>query len=444
MKYSKTLGSVALSALLLMGMTGCDDNDTIVAEAPVVEAPVEEVATISPYQRIAVIPGTWDNVAGIADKIAQYVTLTDEDAVLGFESKGWLIGGAKTANNGGGETYEYTDLLPIPAMGVTDNTGKSRVIEFCNGKYASMAMGTGLNHGPALPCEVSVHSDGQNVYIDMLDADAIFSIFFHDITDDGTLKQIAADVKSELRAMVLAALDDSTVVAANDPVVDPSITAEAPKLTAVVDYTESTEALGPKFSASDISDSVSYRDPYIVYKYTGNRVFTQADAKALAADIIAALGTDENTADKTPGLEGLSVKSAWRSGRPDPLGIPGVFIAEACSPKYASKATKLGNEYITALPCEISVYVDDTADDYDASAGITKATGSTLSISFLNPNFMFGTMFEGAVANALTNGTIDKTGAIEYSTLADVVFGDLRMVVDHAVQASTLDLTISE
>jgi uncharacterized protein (DUF302 family) len=458
MKYSKTLGSVALSTLLLLGMTGCSDNDTIVAEAPVVEAPVVEapvevVETISPYQRVAVISGGWDKVNAIADKIAQYVTLTDEDAVLGFESKGWLIGGAKTANNGGGETYEFTDLLPIPAMGVTDNTGKSRVIEFCNGKYASMAMGTGLRHGPALPCEVSVHSDGTNVYIDMLDADAIFSIFFHDITDDGTLKQIAADVKYELRTMVLAALNDSTIVAANDPVVDPSITAEAPKLTAAVEHTESTEALGPKFSASDISDSVSYRDPYIVYKYTGNRVFEQADAKALAADIIAAMnhgsvdaGANGGflTAEDTDGLEGLSVGSLWRSGRPDPLGIPGVFIAEACSPKYASKATTLGNEYITALPCEISVYVDDTADDYDASAGITKATGSTLSISFLNPNFMFGTMFEGAVANALTNGTIDKPGAIEYSTLADVVFGDLRMIVDHAVQGSTLDLTISK
>ncbi len=451
MKYSKTLGSVALSALLLLGMGGCSDNDTTVVETPVAEAPVApiepeapEIPTISPYQRVAVISGTWDDVPGIADKIAQYVTLTDEDAVLGFDSGGWLIGGAKTANNGGSETYEYTDLLPIPAMGVAGNTDKSRVIEFCNGKYASMAMGTGLRHGPALPCEVSVHSDGTNIYIDMLDADAIFSIFFHDITDDGTLEQIASDVKRELRAMVLAALDDSATVAAN-ATADGVIITTDPKLTTAVTYTESTEALGPKFSATDISDSVSYRDPYIVYKYTSaGKVFTQTDAKALAADIISALGTDASTADKTPGLEGLSVNSAWRSGREAPLGIPGVFIAEACSPKYAKKATALGNEYITALPCEISVYVDDTADDYDASAGITKATGSTLSISFLNPNFMFGTMFEGAVANALTNGTIDKTGAIEYSTLADVVFGDLRMVVDHAVQGSDLGLTISE
>ena len=437
MKYSKTLGSVALSTLLLLGMTGCDDNDTIVAEAPVVEAPVEVVETISPYQRVAVIAGGWDKVNGIADKIAQYVTLTDEDAELGFDSGGWLIGGAKTANNGGGETYEFSDLLPIPAMGVTDNTGKSRVIEFCNGKYAGMAMGTGLRHGPALPCEVSVHSDGTNIYIDMLDADAIFSIFFHDITDDGTLKQVAADVKSELRTMVLAALDDSATVAAN-ATADGVIITTDPQLTTAVTYTESTEALGPKFSATDISDSVSYRDPYIVYRYTSPGVkFTKADASALAKDIIAALGTDDNTADKTLGLEGLSANSAWRSGREAPLGIPGIFVAEACSPKYASKATKLGNQYITALPCEISVYVDDTADDYIKTDGtLPSGEGSVLSISFLNPNFMFGTMFEGAVANALADGTIDKPDAIEYSTLADVVFGDLRMIVDHAVQDS--------
>ena len=436
MNYSKTLGSVALSALLLLGMTGCDNNNNTSVDT---NDSVGVVETISPYQRVAVISGTWADVPGIADKIAQYVTLTDEDAVLGFDSGGWLIGGAKTSNNGGGEVYEYADLLPIPAMGVAGNTDKSRVIEFCNGKYAGMAMGTGLRHGPALPCEVSVHSDGTNIYIDMLDADAIFSIFFHDITDDGTLQDVASKVKSELRTMVLAALDDSTTVAANDPVVDPSITAEAPKLTAAVAYTPSTESLGPKFSASDISDSVSYRDPYIVYKYTSPGItFTQADAKNLAKDIIAALGTDANTADKTLGLEGLSAESAWRSGRVDPLGIPGIFVAEACSPKYAKKATTLGNQYITALPCEISVYVDDTAADYTNTDGkLNTGTGSTIAISFLNPNFMFGTMFEGAVENALANETIDKTGAIEYSTLADVVFADLRMIVDNAVQDST-------
>jgi uncharacterized protein (DUF302 family) len=404
-------------------MAGCGDdttNNTYITDT------CEEVGeTISPYQRVAVIAGTWDDVPDIADKIAQYVTLTDEDTVLGFTSGGWIIGGAKTANNGGSEIYEFKDLLPIPANGLVSSPGKSRVIEFCNGKYAGMAMATGLRHGPALPCEVSVHSDGTNIYIDMLDADAIFSIFFQDISDpDGLLKQVASDVKSELRTMVLAALDDATVVAASNADLNTSIIAEAANLTDTVVYVESTDALGPKFSASDLSESISYRDPYIVYKYnSGTTVFTKTDASNLAKDIITALGTDTNTADKTTGLQGLSAGSAWRSGREAPLAIPGIFVAEACSPKYAAKATALGNEYITALPCEIAVYVDDMDD-----------TNQTIAISFLNPNFMFGTMFEGAIPAALGDGTIDKAGAIEYSTLADVVFADLRMIVDRAIQ----------
>lgn len=429
MKYSKTLSSVALSALLLLGVSGCNSSDNPVAVADDPAPAAEE--TISPYERVAVIQGNWADVNGIADKIAQYVTLTDEDTDLGFDSGGWLIAGAKTANNGGTETYETTDLLPIPAMGVASDLTpaiekKSRVIEFCNGKYAKMAMGTGLRHGPALPCEVSVHSDGENIFIDMLDADAIFSIFFHDITDDGTLKDVASKVKNELRTMVLAALDDSVTVAGNVPVDDVTITATEPiDGGAVVAYEESTEALGPKFSNTDISDSVSYRDPYIVFKYVNGTnaggTFTKDDAKNLAKDIIATLGTDAATADTN--VPGLSAGSAWRSARPEPLEIPGVFTAEACSPKYAKKATTLGNEYLTALPCEITVYVDDEDD-----------SNQTLAISFLNPNFMFGTMFDGAVDNALANGTIDKDGAIEYSTLADVVFADLRMIVDSAVQ----------
>ena len=91
MNYSKTLGSVALSALLLLGMTGCDNNNNTSVDT---NDSVGVVETISPYQRVAVISGTWADVPGIADKIAQYVTLTDEDAVLGFDSGGWLIGGA--------------------------------------------------------------------------------------------------------------------------------------------------------------------------------------------------------------------------------------------------------------------------------------------------------------------------------------------------------------
>ena len=123
-----------------------------------------------------------------------------------------MIAGANTGATPP-ETYEPTDLLPIPGMGVAGSTGTSRVIEFCNKAYALEAVGTGWFHSSALPCEVSVHSDGTNVYIDMLDAEAIFNIFFTDAEGtDAEMEEFAAmasAVKSELRTMIKAGLEDT-------------------------------------------------------------------------------------------------------------------------------------------------------------------------------------------------------------------------------------------
>ena len=430
--HTKLLGSAALSSLLLLGFAGCGDDDTVAAV--VAATPAE---TITPYTRVAVIPGGWADVDAIALKVSDYVIYTDEsnitdNGVLDLPTN-WVIAGA---NLGGGEADDdLLDLLPIPGMGVDGNTGTSRVIEFCNKAYALQAVGTGRFHGSALPCEVSVHSDGTNVYIDMLDAEAIFNIFFTDATDNFTAEQnaafaeMAAAVKSELRQMIKAGLEDDAGVTVTPPVA----------------YEESTLEMGPQFTQSQIENDIAFRSPYIVYKYTGtgsgpNNTFLKGtDDKLLAEVIIDVLGTDAFTADKSPGLKGLSALSAWRSGRPDPIAIPNVQVVEACSPKYAKKATYLGNEYITALPCEFTVYVDETDD-----------TNNTIAISFLNPNFMFGTMFEGAVSEAYMNDRLTKAEVIEYSTLADVVFGDLRMIVDSAVKDNGnvavhgLGLTITE
>jgi len=425
--YTKLLGSVALSTLLAAGFAGCgsESSSEVVAAAPA-------ETTFSPYQRVAVVSGTWADVPAIAEKIAQYVVYTNEAAVLGLPTN-WVIAGANGGVDGlsGPETYEPTDLLPIPGMGVAGSTGTSRVIEFCNKAYALQAIGTGRFHGSALPCEVSVHSDGSNVYIDMLDAEAIFNIFFADAADNFTPEQnaafatMAAAVKSELRTMIRAGLEDNGGVSGS----------------AAVLYEESTQAMGPQFTRSKIANDVALRNPYIVYKYqrSGGGTFVKgADDKLLAQAIIDVLG-DGTAATADQRVPGLSALSAWRSGRPDPVAIPNVQVVEACSPKYAKKATALGNEYITALPCEFTVYVDETDE-----------TNSTIAVSFLNPNFMFGTMFEGAVENAYLNGDLNKSQVIEYSTLAEVVFGDLRMIVDHAVQdkapnvTHNLDLVIVE
>ena len=418
MKYTKTLGSIALSGLLLLGMNGCGSNgsDTVAEE------------TITPYTRVAVINDTTD-VAGIADKIAHYVTLTDETNATGHNFPApWVIAGANKKDN---ETYSTEDLLAIPSAG-TDFGGKSRVIEFCNGKYATMATNTGRFHGSALPCEVAVHSDGTNTYVDMLDAHAIFSLFFTDIDEDAkaALGPVVNAVNSEIREMILAGLDDTTVAALSPTTNAFGTTDEAATITTAIPYTESTLAMGPEFTQDDIDTEVALRNPYVVFKYkakNGIATFDADDAANFAQQIIDTMGYEGNLGWTSTliyeNVPGVSEGSGWKSAREHPLNIPGVKVVEACSGKYATKATTLGNEYLTALPCEITVYVDETDE-----------TNQTLSVSYLSPNFMFGTMFQGAVEEAFATEKITSDQVIEYSTLPEVVFSDLRLIVDQAVK----------
>ena len=417
---TKLLGSVALATLLAVGFNGCGSDDTV---APTAEN------TISPYTRVAVLaqPSATDaDIQAIADKIAHYVTLTDEVAVHGFPG-GWVIAGANLGS--GGETYGTDDLLPIPSAG-TAAGGKSRIIEFCNGAYATLATNTGRFHGSALPCEVSVHSDGTNVYIDMLNADAIFSLFFTDISDPtGALKDVASAVNKEIRELLLAALNDTTV-AAQSPVAIASVgtTESAATITTAIAYTESTLEMGPKFTQTQIDNDVAFKNPYVVFEYSNGASFTyKTEDKALAKEIIATMGT--NGTDIYANVPGVTAASGWKSARLDPLAIPGVFVTEACSGKYATMATKLGNEYLTALPCEITVFVNETDP-------------TKLSVSVLSPTFMFGTMFQGAVEQAYTDGKITKEEVIAYSALAEVVFSDLRLIVDQAVKNYDSTLTL--
>ena len=71
----------------------------------------------------------------------------------------------------------------------------------------------------------------------------------------------------------------------------------------------------------------------------------------------------------------------------------------------------------------------------------TDDTNKTISISILDPNFMFNVMFKGAVTDALEDGTIDEAEAATYVTLADIVSADLNKIVDAAVASSDLNLT---
>ncbi len=53
---------------------------------------------------------------------------------------------------------------------------------------------------------------------------------------------------------------------------------------------------------------------------------------------------------------------------------------------------------------------------------------------------MFNVMFEGAVGEAVASGILTEQQALEYNTLADRVFADLKTIVDFTLQNSTYKL----
>jgi hypothetical protein len=138
--------------------------------------------------------------------LATYVARMKEADQLGSDViKGidWKLGGTdKTCleTRSCSDTMINEAVLAIPSPSPINpnlpmskaNTKKANVLDFCNKKYASLAMGVtpivgdkklvnGYSHAPALPCEVSVWLDDNKIYVDMLDPSAIFTLFFSDV-----------------------------------------------------------------------------------------------------------------------------------------------------------------------------------------------------------------------------------------------------------------------
>ncbi|WP_373029532.1 hypothetical protein [Sulfurovum sp.] len=486
MKYSKTLGSVALSALLLLGASGCgssssaptsdlsSDQAAIVAleaasEAAIAESlvglvPGDEIpfgdGSFSPFERVAVFPtvkdsngnldpvATYAKVAELANTFAKHVANVDEPTSdpETFQGANWILAGTELpATNDLNDTEVSHHILGIPTKLPIDpsvamspaNTKKVKVVEVCNSTYAAKALGVkkvggetwgalvpnGIYHTTALPCEVTIYNDENAIYVDMLNPETIFTLFFTEVFDSDEMANLnfatemmalPTKVKSEIFAMIYNAFDENNET-----------------------YTKTAIKMGPIYSA--MSKAIATTDtanggkePYRHYNYQGTKEFTSTDAKNIAAKIISVMTSDEEgtvgvqEADLLNALpsEQIGVHPAWRSGRLEPLKVPGgSWIVEACSPTYAKEALTTGEYHTPALPCEIAVFVNP--DD-----------NTTIDISFLNPEFMFGALFADGMAN-MTQEEIDG-----FNTIIENINGDLKTIVDYAVDNNITELSL--
>lgn len=312
------------------------------------------------------------------------------------------------------------------------NTKKASVLDFCNETYAKMALGVapiigdkkivnGYSHAPALPCEVSIWNDDKHIYVDMLDPNAIFSMFFTDVLFSADMQDpefaeaitdLPPQVKSEIRAIILHAMN------------------EFDSKTKVMD-----KQLGPKYkSMQEVVDVVAgspYESPYkhVGYTKADGTAFSSAESSGVTQSIINTMsihgnpdaGThptvidgDGNTLDSI-----LSTKSSWRSARPTPLTLPGYnHIIEACSPKYAKMAMSTGLHHVNALPCEIAVQIIDSDGN---------GSKETLVISYLDPAFMLGALF----------ADISDEDKATFAAIPGAIMDDLQKVVAAALDVNS-------
>jgi hypothetical protein len=377
----------------------------------------------TPYTRVAQLPavrvkGQVDPVATYAKAraaalhLADYVARYNDAEVLGADvilGQDWVLGGTSLACR---KTRTCTDeeiahaILGIPAPEPIDpslpltaaNTKKANVLDFCNEHYAQQALGVapiigdrkvvnGYSHTPALPCEVSIWNDDKFIYVDMLDPNAIFTLFFTDVL-------FSADMQDPAFAEAIGALP-------------PQVKAEIKAIVqhAMTEFDGNTEALdkaiGPRYTSMnqviDVVAASPEQSPYkhVTYTRVDGGVFSDADSVAVTQAIIdtmsvhgtasegvhpTVIDAEGNTLDSI-----LSAGSSWRSARPDPLTLPGKnHIIEACSPKYAKMAMSTGLHHVTALPCEITVQILDQDSD---------GTKESLVVSYLDPHFMLGALF---------------------------------------------------
>ena len=372
--------------------------------------------------------------------LATYVARMKEADQLGadvIQGVDWKLGGTSegcitTRTCSDEEINEAVLAIPSPSPINPNlpmskaNTKKANVLDFCNKKYASLAMGVtpivgdkkivnGYSHAPALPCEVSIWLDDEKIYVDMLDPSAIFTLFFSDVlfsadmqdADFATaLNAMPPQVKAEIKAIIYAALLEF----------DPDLQIKDQKIGPVYDSMQ---------DIIDVVDSSTYDSPYKHMSYTkvDGGVFTETESKAVAQTIINTLSThDDNPGVHTTEINEagdtldsiLSTGSSWRSARMEPISIPGKnHIIEACSPKYAKMAMGTGLSHVNALPCEITVKII--------------GGGTKLVISYLDPDFMLKAMF----------ADISDEDKAQFGAIPGIIMNDLQNIVAAALDVNS-------
>jgi len=395
---------------------------------------------LTPFTRVAVIGPISDPVEAdakaktVATAIATHVATIDDTKPPNEFEANWILGGLEGEPTP--EDIEEAILrVPTPYTYKIDTNDamsaeirkKVNIVEMCNPLFAKKALGVepivdgdptskvvnGYIHAPALPCEVAIYAaeDG-NVYVEMLNPEAIFTLFFTDVLFGeqmqdpdfaAEIQALPAQVNTEIRTIIWNALDGAAIA-----------------------YDPADEPLGPEYKSlqqvAQVVAETPYQSPFVhfAYKKSNGGDFTGLEVEFIADKIIETFSLD--------GIHPVSLDARlnmddWRSARPHPLPVPGNLVIEACSPTNAIAAMGLGMDHATALPCEIAVKAVSYDGDMD---------NETLLITYLDPHFMFSALFSDAF------GGLEDEDMEAFMALPPLVLEDLQTIVKEALKRKNL------
>ena len=302
-----------------------------------------------------------------------------------------------------------------------------RLLEICAPMLAGKAMTMGQHHALGMPCKIGIWTEDSDwdgtddhIKINTLNESALFAFFFADAM------RMAPDLLAQFENMIKSQVKDMVGTAINN-------------LGGQCFY----QPQPPFFTEDDIQAIQFWADPNLGGGYAGdngyglsleipfagNKDAQQSDPNFLSEvknSIIAAIGNTPNVPDDPNDWHVINPNfniPVADENNPDTFAFIGEI--KLCSPYYAGQVVGLGGKYMIAMPCTVSVWLNDLT--WDVSGLPVYQPPTKVIVSILNPEFILQHYFKD----------VDPSMAAPLAEMGTLIKTQVQSMVDYGLRGYT-------
>lgn len=303
-----------------------------------------------------------------AAKAFQQAVLAVKNAVLNTTPVTWMV------------------MSEIPMPFPTGSYGT--LLEIGAPMFGDNAMAMGQHHALGMPCKIGIWTEDSNndqmddlIKINILNESIVFPIFFADVIMAEGFDEFATLIKALVQGIIETAIDDlngSWICAYQGPYFT------KPEITAIQSWVTS-----PGGYAGEKGYGLKLEIPL-----AGNKAVGQSAADFLTevkTNIMAAIGYTPYSRDDWHVIDpNLNIPVGDFTDPNNPFAEVGEI--KICSPYYAAQVVAMGGKYMIAMPCTISVWLNDLTMDNQGSPVYKKP--DKVYVAILNPEFILPNYFK--------------------------------------------------